>query len=249
MNNPFEEMNPQEKRIQLDDVGFKNLDEIESRITSELDKYEKLLSKEDISKGDRRAYEDNEQFLQDAGLEIDKAREWMKAYPDKTWDDYASMQMKTWHEKSQDNASEKIKTNAKRKYRFYQKLGSRFQEQDIESKDYDRLTSHEKAVKMFKAFERGGGSPDVQEALLRLKDLDEYKARLLKDKMEEVYYFDQNELDWLETEIKCWKRVADGKPAEGETDEEKEEHRKHIGGMTKEEIDRSRENIKKMKML
>ncbi len=91
-----------------------------------------------------------------------------------------------------------------------------------------------KAEELFKAFERGGGSIEVQEAKLRVKDLTEQLERFKKSDI-----FDQETAEDLEKEIELNQRVVNGEKLVDvldsmQSDEDKkriEESRKRIAQM------------------
>lgn len=241
-----------ENQTQQPDSSSENLAKIDETIEKELEKYETLLSKENVSSGEELAYGNNIQFLQDSLLVVDDAKRWMESNQGKGWDDYIDIKVKIWKDKME-NSPDKLKDGAEKKYAFYRKVGSKFAEHDFENEEQETESPDtEKARKLFEAFERGGGSPEVQEAKLKVNDLieetEKARTQMARDKIEgKVSLYDDEDISWFETELKLWKRQAEGRSVEGETKEENEEYRKHVGAMSKEEIRKSREHIKKMK--
>lgn len=106
--------------------------------------------------------------------------------------------------------------------------------------------NNQKINNLFESFERGGGQPAVQEAKLKVKDLSENLERFKEDPRTRD---DEETIKWYETEIKLWQRQADGKSIEGETEEEKEEYKRHVNAADEKKLKETREHLNNLKML
>ena len=104
-----------------DKERFQPLEAAEKKINEEIERYGSLVDKPGVSEAQKKAYFDKLVFYQDAYLEIGRAKDWMNAYKDKSWDDFLTTQFENSYQAWKKNPEGRAKQQEKA-YRFRKKM-------------------------------------------------------------------------------------------------------------------------------